>query len=550
VDLSGLVGAVVAAVGGIIAGALAGTLATRRAARTAARLIYAELVRNTAAIRYWRMTGQWSSLGTADAAWQAHGEALARKRGADAFTAVFTGYSALEGLAFVTADTSGALEDRDTVVEAAVADVARALRTAGELAGIDPDVLGRQLARMAEPATPTPARGQAPRPAQRAVALARRRTAVRVVAVGTGDGLGMIPAYLLDGIIDRGSAAQRLAAEATRDAVAPGAAVPAPVPTRPGGRPGLPRQTGGRILPADRAPVPSRPSAPASTPGPRRIVRDARHGNDARGAMVARREGDPPAGDATVDEVYDALGATWTFLWEVFGRDSLDGAGMELEAVVHFGQRFANSFWDGERLTIGDGDGELFNGFGSLDITAHNLAHRFIPLDFEGQSGALAEAIGDVFGLLVKQYTLGQRADEADWLVGAELLGPAVKGVALRSLAAPGTAYDDEVLGQDRQPAHMDGYVEMEADNGGVHINAGIPAHAFWVTATTLGGFAWEVAGRIWWDALFDERLRKDATFADFARLTIDAAERRAGTGGDDAAAVKAGWSAVGVTPA
>jgi hypothetical protein len=488
-DLSGILTAGIAAAGGIAAGGFAGTLAARRAARTAARLIYAELVRNTAPIRYWRRTGQWAPLTVTDKAWQAQSEALARKRGADAFTAVFTGYSALEGLAFVTARTS-TVEPTVDVVEGAVTDVTGALEMAGGLAGIDPAVLRTLLGRMTgAQAAPAPAASATPVPG------------------------GMVPAYLLDGIIDKGSVSQRKAAEATIATVGAGAQAAAP-------------------------------------PRPRRLVRDARNGDDAAKAVVARMEGEPPTGDGAVDAVYDAFGATWAFLWEVFGRDSTDGAGRELQGVVHFGTRFNNSFWDGSQLVVGDGDGELFNRFTSLDLVAHELSHEFIPLRFEGESGALSEAIADVFGSMVKQHSKGQTVEEADWLLGADLLGPAVKGVALRSLEAPGSAYDDDVLGKDAQPAHMDGYVRTKEDNGGVHVNAGIPAHAFYLAATAAGGYAWDGAGRVWWDALFDPALPKRATFAGFAGLTVAAAERLAAGGPDLVAAVKDGWAAVGVTPA
>jgi Zn-dependent metalloprotease len=151
---------------------------------------------------------------------------------------------------------------------------------------------------------------------------------------------------------------------------------------------------------------------------------------------------------------------------------------------------------------------------------------------------------------MVKQHSKGQTVDQADWLLGADLLGPAVEGVALRSLKAPGTAYDDDVLGKDGQPAHMDGYVRTKEDNGGVHINASIPAHAFYLMATAAGGSSWEGAGRVWWEALFDPALPEKATFAAFAGLTVAAAKRLAAGGPDLVGEVMAGWTAVGVTPA
>ena len=113
-------------------------------------------------------------------------------------------------------------------------------------------------------------------------------------------------------------------------------------------------------------------------------------------------------------------------------------------------------------------------------------------------------------------------------------------------MAAPGTAYDDPRLGKDPQPAHMSGYVDTTDDNGGVHINSGIPNKAFHVVATTLGGNAWEVAGQVWVDTITGD-ISADCDFATFARLTVAAATARHGADSEVVAAVKAGWDAVGL---
>jgi Zn-dependent metalloprotease len=215
---------------------------------------------------------------------------------------------------------------------------------------------------------------------------------------------------------------------------------------------------------------------------------------------------------------------------------------------VHYGEDYDNAFWDGRRMVFGDGDGELFVRFtASLDVIGHELGHGVIedegPLDYQGQSGALNESLADVFGSLVKQFTRGQDAASADWLIGPDLRGPEFHGQALRSMREPGTAYDDPVLGTDPQPAHMDGYVQTTDDNGGVHLNSGIPNKAFADLAVGLGGNAWGQAGTIWYEALRDPRLRANATFAQFAALTRDVGEARFGLGDQ----VGAAWSAVGV---
>ncbi len=269
---------------------------------------------------------------------------------------------------------------------------------------------------------------------------------------------------------------------------------------------------------------------------------------------VARAEGGGPTGDAAVDEAYDGLGATYDFFREAYDRDSIDDAGMPLDGHVHFGVNYTNAFWDGQRMVFGDGDGELFNRFTiSLDVIGHELAHGVTQyesgLDYMGQPGALNEHLSDVYGSLVKQYRLGQTAEEADWTVGAGLFTEKVNGVALRSLSRPGTAFDDPILGKDPQPAHMDDFVSTFEDNGGVHINSGIPNRAFYLAATALGGNAWEVAGRIWNATAIDPTLKPDTGFRRFARLTARAAASLYGSGGPELRAVREAWGGVGIDP-
>jgi Zn-dependent metalloprotease len=278
--------------------------------------------------------------------------------------------------------------------------------------------------------------------------------------------------------------------------------------------------------------------------------------SDARGAMrvpgtVVRQEGDDPTGDDAVDEAYDGTGATFDVYWEQFDRDSIDGAGMPLRSTVHYGQNYDNAFWDGSQMIFGDGDGDVFNRFTiAVDVIGHELTHgvtdHLAALEYHDQSGALNESVSDVFGSIVKQYGLDQTATEADWLIGEGLLAPGVDGVALRSMKAPGTAYDDPVLGgRDPQPATMDDYVETDDDDGGVHINSGIPNHAFYLAAIAFGGPAWERAGQIWYATLSDPQLSATATFAAFAtRAVANAADVF-----DAAAAdiVRDAWGEVGI---
>jgi Zn-dependent metalloprotease len=296
-------------------------------------------------------------------------------------------------------------------------------------------------------------------------------------------------------------------------------------------------------------------STMAAAPGEkRRTIYDAR-GMQQLPGMVVRGEGDAPVADASVNEAYDGLGATWDFFWNVYDRNSIDDEGKALEGTVHFGRRYNNAFWDGQQMVFGDGDGQLFNRFTiAVDIIGHELAHGVTEdeakLVYLFQPGALNESMSDVFGSLVKQRERGETASQADWLIGEGLFTSAVNGVALRSMKAPGTAYDDEVLGKDPQPAHMNDFVRTYDDNGGVHINSGIPNRAFYLVASGLGGYAWDRAGRIWYETLRDSRFRNNSGFRRFARLTVSSAERLFGHGSIEQTVVADAWKQVGIVVA
>ncbi|HEY6873218.1 MAG TPA: M4 family metallopeptidase [Geobacteraceae bacterium] len=283
-----------------------------------------------------------------------------------------------------------------------------------------------------------------------------------------------------------------------------------------------------------------------------RTVSDCKHGgaNPPTGTLV-RKEGQKASKDKAVNEAYDGAGATYDLYFDVYQRNSIDDKGMTIASFVHYDTHYNNAFWDGSEMVYGDGDGEIFDRFTKcIDVIGHELTHGVTQyeanLAYSGQPGALNESLSDVFGSLVKQRSLDQTADKADWLIGAGLFTKKVKGVALRSMKAPGTAYDDPVLGKDPQPGHMKDYVNTSSDNGGVHTNSGIPNHAFFLAATAIGGRAWEKAGKIWYVALRD-RLRSTATFKQAASATISVAKDLFGDGSKEMKAVQAAWKGVGV---
>jgi Zn-dependent metalloprotease len=265
---------------------------------------------------------------------------------------------------------------------------------------------------------------------------------------------------------------------------------------------------------------------------------------------LVRGEGDPAVAAENVDQAYDHAGAARDFMKNALNRDGADNAGMTIDVNVNYGVQFNNAFWDGVRLTMGNGDGVIFTDFAaSPDVVGHELGHGIVQftanLDYFGQSGALNESYADVLGTLTEQRLRGETFDTANWLIGDEIMAPGLYGEALRSMAHPGTAYNNSILGKDPQPAHMDDYYAGPADNQGVHINSGIPNRAFYLTCAELGT---EAAGRIWYAGL--QNLWPTAQFADAAAVLAAQARILARDGAvprQAAQVVRSAWGAVGV---
>ena len=260
----------------------------------------------------------------------------------------------------------------------------------------------------------------------------------------------------------------------------------------------------------------------------------------------ARSAGQPESGDVAVDEAAYGVAGSLALFTEIYDRSSYDDAGATVRATVHYGRDYVNAFWDGEQLVFGDGDDRIFDRFTKpVDVLGHEFAHAVVEyaagLVYEGQPGALNESVSDAFAACLKQRLLAQTPDQADWLIGAELFRAGIDARALRDMARPGTAYDDPALGADPQVGHMDDYVETTEDNGGVHINSGIPNRAFYLAAKAIGGNTWAGAGGIWYAALAGDDVGPDTDFAGFAAATIAAA-------GDHADPVSQAWVDVGVT--
>ena len=218
-----------------------------------------------------------------------------------------------------------------------------------------------------------------------------------------------------------------------------------------------------------------------------------------------------------------ALGQAYDYYLSSHARDSYDGFGADVFALVRYGSNVENAFWDPGVRALFFGDGDKFAG--SIDVVAHELTHAVISysadLHYEGQSGALNEAWADVFGELVEDYATGSN----DWLVGSELSAP------IRNMMSPGSISTS--FGP--YPSKMSQFITTSADAGGVHLNSSIINHCFYLLAEGLNGaIGSEAAGRIFYRAL-TAHLTTYAQFKDARIACVTAAQELYGSGSTEA---------------
>ncbi len=253
--------------------------------------------------------------------------------------------------------------------------------------------------------------------------------------------------------------------------------------------------------------------------------------------------------NANQDEV--ALDAQWgavktyDYFLDKYNRNSLDGNGMAIQSFVHYGNNFVNAFWDGTRITLGDGN-STYSPLTSLDIIAHELTHGITAhsakLVYANESGALNESFSDIFGVAVNFYA---RPDSARWDLGYDI------GHVFRSLSNP------------KSKGHPDTYFGSYwytgvGDNGGVHKNSGVQNHWFYLLSQggsgtndkgnqfTVNGIGIEKAAAIAYRNL-TVYLFPNATYSDARFYAIKSAEDLFGTCSAEYKACINAWYAVGV---
>src|SRR3954454_10806175 len=190
----------------------------------------------------------------------------------------------------------------------------------------------------------------------------------------------------------------------------------------------------------------SRQVAAVAAAAPAITVADCHHGQSLPGTPVPNPE---RSVDGTVKRAVVETKAVADFFRSVFGRNSIDNAGMTMSSSVHYGANYNNAFWNGSRMTYGDGDGNIFIDFTkSTDVIAHELTHGVtqfsLQLAYTNQAGGLNESVSDVFGSMFRQWRAGHDIKQADWLIGNDIMGPGAVArgfTCLRDMSDPGAKH-------------------------------------------------------------------------------------------------------------
>ena len=167
---------------------------------------------------------------------------------------------------------------------------------------------------------------------------------------------------------------------------------------------------------------------------------------------------------------------TYDYFLQIHNRNSIDGNGFMLRSYVHYSNNYNNAFWDGQRMTYGDGDGSVFTPLTALDITGHEIAHGLTSntanLIYQNESGALNESFSDIFGMAVTAYA----SNTLEWTIGEDATP---NGNGIRSMSNPNAYNDPDCYGGSF-------YYTGSQDNGGVHTNSGV--QNYWFYLMTVGG--------------------------------------------------------------
>lgn len=281
-----------------------------------------------------------------------------------------------------------------------------------------------------------------------------------------------------------------------------------------------------------------------------RNIYTAFNGTSLPGSLVISEGGS--SGDFDAQSAYNYIGNTYDYYNARFGRDSFNNGGATMTMTVHYSSGYNNAFWNGSQMVFGDGDGSLFGPFArSLDVVAHEFTHAVTQysagLIYMNESGALNEAMSDIFAASVESYANGGTINSDTWKVGEDCYTPGTAGDALRYMDRP----TDDGYSYDYYPERYTG----SADNGGVHLNSGIANLAFNLmveggrhprakTNIDVTPIGMAKAEQVFYRAL-TLYMTNNSQFNDAKSATVQAATDLYGA--TDAQRVADAWNAVGV---
>jgi Zn-dependent metalloprotease len=281
----------------------------------------------------------------------------------------------------------------------------------------------------------------------------------------------------------------------------------------------------------------------AVAPAPAITVFNCNHAQTLPGAQIPNPA---TSSDVTAKHVFVETTSLAAFYSQVFGRNSVDGAGMTLISSIHYGVNYNNAFWNGSQMTYGDGDGSIFLDFSKgNDVIGHELTHgvtqHSLQLNYTNEAGGLNESLSDCFGSMFRQWEAKQNVNRADWLIGKDIMGPAAlkKGyTCLRDMADPAAKH---CLAP--QPTKYSQYKPgMDP-----HLSSGIANLAFCKIAKAVGGNSWDKVGQIWYKSLTGFGPTPSMKMKAFANRTRAVAAQLYPGDTALAGAVDAGWKGVGL---
>ncbi len=263
--------------------------------------------------------------------------------------------------------------------------------------------------------------------------------------------------------------------------------------------------------------------------------------SDEFAAVYAQSDGNT-WGDASMVSAHYNSEIAYEYFRRTFNRNSIDGAGGNVRAVVNVsdedGSSLENAFWSNGIMWYGNGGSALSPLAGALDVGGHEMSHGVVQatanLEYEGESGALNEHFADVFAVMI---------DRDDWQLGEDIVNRRTfRSGALRDFADPnngGSSLGDAGY----QPArYADRYLGSE-DNGGVHINSGIVNNVCYRIAQAIGR---EETEQLYYDVL-SNYLTRTSQFIDYRNALQQSGEQRYGAGSTELTAIVSALDAVGI---